>query len=205
MKKSININLKLDNETLKTEAEVPVTTSDLTNDSGFITKEVNNLTNYTLTSNLSTIATTGNLSDAIEDSNHQSISSTLKEQITINQNNISSINSKIPDAATSSNQLADKAFVNSSIATNTATFKGTLDIITDLELSRDATHTQVIAALNSHVFTTAPTNNDYCFVSIPDAISPSIVSQYDRYKYDSNDSTWLFEFTLNNSSFTASQ
>ena len=31
----------------------------------------------------------------------------------------------IPNAATSTNQLADKAFVNSSIATSTATFRGT--------------------------------------------------------------------------------
>ena len=38
---------------------VPTATSDLTNDSGFITKSVNDLTNYTKTSDLATVATTG--------------------------------------------------------------------------------------------------------------------------------------------------
>ena len=42
---------------------VPTETSDLTNDSGFITKEVGNLTNYTKTSDLATVATTGSYND----------------------------------------------------------------------------------------------------------------------------------------------
>lgn len=44
---------------------VPTKTSDLNNDSGFITNTVNDLTNYTLTSNLSTVATTGDYDDLI--------------------------------------------------------------------------------------------------------------------------------------------
>ena len=42
---------------------IPTKTSDLSNDSGFITKDVNDLTNYTLTSNLATVATTGSYND----------------------------------------------------------------------------------------------------------------------------------------------
>lgn len=42
---------------------VPTKTSDLTNDSGFITNAVNNLTNYTPTSSLSTVATSGSYND----------------------------------------------------------------------------------------------------------------------------------------------
>ena len=42
---------------------VPTKTSDLNNDSGFITNTVNNLTNYTLSSNLATVATTGSYTD----------------------------------------------------------------------------------------------------------------------------------------------
>lgn len=42
---------------------VPTKTSDLTNDSGYITKDVNNLTNYTKTSDLSTVATSGSYND----------------------------------------------------------------------------------------------------------------------------------------------
>ena len=42
---------------------VPTKTSDLNNDSGFITNTVNDLTNYTLTSALSTVATSGSYND----------------------------------------------------------------------------------------------------------------------------------------------
>ena len=46
-----------------TTANIPTKTSDLQNDSGFITNAVNDLTNYTLTSALATVATTGSYSD----------------------------------------------------------------------------------------------------------------------------------------------
>ena len=42
---------------------VPTKVSDLSNDSGFITNSVNDLTNYTLTSSLATVATSGSYSD----------------------------------------------------------------------------------------------------------------------------------------------
>lgn len=42
---------------------IPTATSDLTNDSGFITNTVNNLTNYTPTSGLSAVATSGSYND----------------------------------------------------------------------------------------------------------------------------------------------
>lgn len=45
------------------ELNIPTTTSDLTNDSGFITKDVNDLANYTPTSGLATVATTGSYDD----------------------------------------------------------------------------------------------------------------------------------------------
>ena len=44
-------------------SDIPTNTSDLTNDSGFITKEVNNLDNYTPTSELSAVATSGSYND----------------------------------------------------------------------------------------------------------------------------------------------
>ena len=43
--------------------DIPTATSDLTNDSGFITNTVNNLTNYTPTSGLSAVATSGSYND----------------------------------------------------------------------------------------------------------------------------------------------
>lgn len=91
------------------------------------------------------------------------------------------INSKIPSQASDSNQLADKAFVNSSIETSTANFRGTYDTLEELEA-------------------VTADNNDYGFVRTIDASGNTL---YNRYKYDGT--SWLFEYTLNNSSFTAEQ
>ena len=117
------------------------------------------------------------------------------------RDDIDIIESKIPSQATSTNQLADKDFVNSSIATNTAYFKGTFNIVDDLKLSRTATHEQVATAIANKV--TDATNNDYSFVAIPNETITTEIDQYDRYKF--NGTSWAYEFTLNNSSFTASQ
>ena len=46
-----------------TNYSIPTATSDLNNDSGFITNTVNNLTNYTLSSALATVATSGSYND----------------------------------------------------------------------------------------------------------------------------------------------
>ena len=54
------LDLKADKTDIPT---VPTKTSQLTNDSGFITKSVNNLDNYTKTSSLATVATTGDYDD----------------------------------------------------------------------------------------------------------------------------------------------
>ena len=99
------------------------------------------------------------------------------------QNDISDINSLIPTQATSSNQLADKSFVNSSIATNTANFIGTFNSVAELE-----------------AYSGTLTNNDYAFVRTTDIAGNTL---YDRYKW--NGTEWLFEYELNNSSFTAQQ
>ena len=108
-------------------------------------------------------------------------------QITTNKNDISTINSKIPSAATSSNQLADKDFVNSSIATSTATFIGTFNSLADLE-----------------AYSGPLDDNDYAFVITTDAVGNTI---YNRYKYTeaTTPASWQFEYALNNSSFTADQ
>ena len=106
---------------------------------------------------------------------HQSDTSEIEAEI-------DAIEAKIPSAASSINQLADKAFVNSSIATNTATFKGTFNSLAELQ--------QVTGA----------TNNDYAFVIEYDAQGNEY---YDRYKY--NGSTWVFEYKIESTPFTADQ
>lgn len=104
-------------------------------------------------------------------------------QIATNAEDINSIQGKIPSQASSSNQLADKAFVNSTVATNTANFIGTFNSLAELE-----------------AYTGTLTNNDYAFVVTTDQAGNTL---YDRYKY--NGASWLFEYELNNSSFTAAQ
>ena len=73
-------------------------------------------------------------------------------------------------------------FVNSSIATNTANFAGTFT--------------------SESAFPPVATNNDYLFLDTVDEEGNKI---FKRYKYASDTSRWVYEYTLNNSSFTAAQ
>ncbi len=112
------------------------------------------------------------------------------------------IASLIPSEASSTNKLADKAFVNSSIATNTAMFLGTYDVVKDLSLDLTATDAQVATALSSKI--SVPTQNDYVFVFFNDYTDDlGVTDKYKRYKW--NGTEWKFEYTLNNSSFTSAQ
>ena len=79
------------------------------------------------------------------------------------------------------------SFVNSSVSTNTANFIGTFNSVEDLE-----------------AYSGTVTNNDYAFVIGTDANGNT---KYDRYKYtDATDpASWEYEYTLNNSSFTAAE
>ena len=122
----------------------------------------------------------------------------------------------VPSAATAQNPLVDTATMNSSIATNTATFRGTYNLVSDLSLTTAATHEQVAAAIAAKLASlqppVVPENNDYCFVQVPTAdATPTEISRIDRYKCTVTESggtttrTWEYEFSLNNSSFTAAQ
>ena len=94
---------------------------------------------------------------------------------------VNPISALIPAAASAQNQLADKAFVNSSIASNTGVFQGTFSSTSQLP-------------------STGVNTNDYAFVTTQDEHGQTV---YNRYKY--NGTQWVFEYALNNSSFTAAQ
>lgn len=95
----------------------------------------------------------------------------------------------IPEQATPQNQLADKNFVNSSVATNTANY-----------ISDNGQPFQSVADLEAY---TGPlTNNDYAFVVGTDSAGNTT---YTRYKYNATTGEWAEEYVLNNSSFTAEQ
>lgn len=95
------------------------------------------------------------------------------------------INKLIPDAATENNKLVDKKYVDDSLSSQTALFRGTVN--TEEELKK-----------------LTGENNDFAFIAVIDETT-KLVKQYDRYKYNGEQKEWLFEYTLNNSSFTSEQ
>lgn len=119
------------------------------------------------------------------------IDSTLVAQITTNQNDITTINSKIPAQASSTNKLADKDFVNSSISTETANY-----------ISNNGEPFTSVEQLEAYTGTV--TDNDYAFVTGTDSAGNTY---YDRYKASVHGQTvtWAKEYRLNNSSFTSEQ
>lgn len=166
-------------------------------------------------------------------------------QITTNQTNINTINSKIPAQASSENQLADKEFVNSSISTNTANFIGTFASVSDLESYSGTVTNNDYAFVVNRVVT--DNGNDWATFTALNAYDKSLLSNFDYawvinganfdlYRFDivnqvwelrataiekssvtlnsaynrykavvSGSTTWTYEYTLNNSSFTAGQ
>lgn len=94
---------------------------------------------------------------------------------------VNAIQALIPSTASADNQLADKDFVNSSIATATAEFRGSFTSLDELKA-------------------TSGNLNDYAFYLHTDDVGNKVV---DRYKWTT--AGWLYEYTLNNSSFTAEQ
>ena len=147
--------------TYATKDELPTKTSELENDSGFI----NGDDVPTKTSQL------------VNDSDFATNASVDEK--------IGGVTSSIPTKTSQLNNdsnFTDKDFVNSSIATNTANFKGTFN--------------------NESEFPTEATNNDYLFLNTVDENGNTI---YKRYKYIASTSTWAYEYTLNNSSFTSEQ
>ena len=97
-------------------------------------------------------------------------------------------------------------FVNSSIATNTANFLGSFTLA-QLGLTYPATNVQIAAALNSHTWPNGVTvtNNDYVYVEVQNPQTTGVDDMVDRYKYSDALASWGYEYTLNNSSFTAAE
>lgn len=170
----------------QTDGKISATYSDIS----IAESQVTNLTTdlKTLTTAISTEATNRATGDTNTLASAKSYTDTKTKVV---QDEVDKINAKIPTQASSTNQLADKEFVNSSIATATATFRGTVDTVAKLK------------ALTGDL-------NDYAYLKITDSTT-GLVKQYDRYKYTEKSSTstttgnWEYEYTLNNSSFTEAQ
>ena len=123
--------------------------------------------------------------------------STLIGKITTNQTAINTINSKIPSQASASNQLADKAFVNSTVQTNTASFDGSWATYAAIPTT--------VAGFTSAGFP-EPTNNNYLVV-VEDETQDGGTWRY-KYVDDGtayNKNKWKVEYEINETPMTAAQ
>lgn len=130
-------------------------------------------------------------------SENESNINTLGAKVETNRLDIVDINSKIPTQATESNQLADKAFVNSSINSAAAYFRGT--------------YANNAALMSVAWQTTDPTadyyvsNNDYAYVEIDETHN----NESWRYIYvlqtGGTNNGWQAQFKVNDTPFTQSQ
>ena len=177
--------------TYATKDELPTKTSQLENDSGFIngddvpTKTSQLVNDSDFATNASVDEKIGGVTSSIPTKTSQlDNDSDFSTNASVDEK-IGRVTSSIPTKTSqldNDSEFADKNFVNSSIATNTANFKGTFN--------------------NESEFPTEATNNDYLFWNTVDENGNTI---YKRYKYVASTSTWTYEYTLNNSSFTAEQ
>ena len=109
----------------------------------------------------------------------------VSESLKVKGKDITEIIDYLPNDVSKENKLTTEDFVNSSIATNTAYFRGTFDSVEDLE-----------------AYEGEKTDNDYAFVRTVDEFG---AISFNRYKYNSQSESWEYEYTLNNSSFTSAQ
>ena len=111
------------------------------------------------------------------------------------QGKIDTINSKIPNQASSTNKLADKAFVNSTINSSAAFFKGSFKS----KAALDAVEWQT----TDSSLTTYVTNNDYAYIEADETHN----NEAWRYIYvkDNTVSEWQPQFRVNESPFTQAQ
>jgi len=124
--------------------------------------------------------------------------STLIGKISTNESAITTINGKIPSAASSSNQLADKDFVNSTVTTLLARY-----ITSSASGDSFATNAALLAGPyyldGTAVATSDLHNNDYAMVMEDETHD----SKPARYIWSG--SQWSFQYVLNNTTFTQAQ
>ena len=109
----------------------------------------------------------------------------VSESLKVKGKDITGIIDYLPNDVSEVNKLTTEDFVNSSIVTNTAYFRGTFNSVEDLEAYKGE-----------------KINNDYAFVRTVDEFG---AISFNRYKYNSQSESWEYEYTLNNSSFTSAQ
>lgn len=143
-----------------------------------------------------TASATNKLATASDISSIETQIESTQGEISEAQSDIAGIKALIPNAASASNGLADKNFVNSTVGTNTANYIYSTDI--------EGEHVPFSSVEELEAYSGTVTNNDYAFVTGVDEVGNVF---FDRYKASVIDNavTWAKEYRLNNSSFTAEQ
>lgn len=134
----------------------------------------------------------------------------------------------LPNSTNPVQNKAIYAFVNSSVATNTASFQGTYHSLAELEAVQNPTNNDygfVIDVQSVILLDTEPADwstnwSDYYilsddeYVPVGGSTAPTFEQNtyykadgvvYKRYKYNASAAQWEFEYDLNNSSFTAAE
>ena len=111
------------------------------------------------------------------------------------KDSVDEINGKIPSAATTSNQLADKDFVNSSINSVAAYY-----ITKNAQGDQFATYLELSSATTFYSGGVAriPTRNDYCIVQADENHDNATT----RYTYNNG---WEFQYVVNETALTSAQ
>ena len=110
------------------------------------------------------------------------------------QREIYGINTLIPEEASDENQLADKQYVNDTVATNSAAFRGSYNLVSDLNLTTSATKSDIATALASAVSDAENAQTVYVQIPIADD-APTQIDHEERYKY--NGTSWEYEYSPN--------
>lgn len=167
---------------------VPTKTSELENDSNF-----QNSTQTAATANAA-VATHNTSNTAHAD---------IREATSINAARIDVVDEKIPAQASASNQLADKAFVNSTVQTSSANFRG--NWANWAAVPTNADDYPVDADGNK-----TPTKNDYLVVQDASDYTATTLTGTWRFKYSGEWATdgkagWHPEYQVNETPLTAAQ
>ena len=147
---------------------VPTDTSDLTNDSEFIDKDVNNLTNYTLTNDLADVATSGSYNDLDDkpdlfDGDYNSL--TNKPDLTVYEEKTNLKDCAYMDEnelEINYNQLTNTPDIPTKVSdlTNDSGFITSSDIpVTDVEVNGSSVLNNTVAELTVPTDTSDLTNN----------------------------------------------
>lgn len=134
----------------------------------------------------------------------------------------------LPDSTNPVQNKAIYSFVNSSVATNTASFQGTYHSLAELEAVQNPTNNdygfvinvQSVILLDAEPADWSTNWSDYYalsggeYVPVGGSTAPTFEQNtyykadgvvYKRYKYNAGAVQWEFEYDLNNSSFTAAE